>query len=97
MEEGAGAKREGIVPAYRVFIAAEVIGLLKTCRRREQFLITRAFEELANDPFRAGDYVERDEIGRPIQVVVVGKYAVFFWADHPVKEVKVVDLKPAGR
>ena len=85
------------MPSYRVFIAMEVIAFLKTCRRPEQFLLTRLFEQLANDPFRAGDYVERDEIGRPIQVVIVGKYAVFFWADHPVKEVRVVDLKPAGR
>ena len=83
--------------SYRVFIAAEVIAFLRTCGRREQSLITRLLEQLASDPFRAGDYVERDEIGRPIQVVIVGRCAVFFWADHPVKEVKVVDLKAAGR
>ena len=85
------------MPPHRVFIAAEVIAFLKTCTRREQLLITRLFEELVNDPFRAGDYVERDETGRPIQVKIIGRYAVFFWADHPVKEVKIVDLKPAGR
>lgn len=85
------------MPPYRVFIATEVIAFLKTCPHREQLLITRLFEELVNDPYRAGDYVERDEIGRPIQVKIIGRYAVFFWADHPVKEVKIVDLKPAGR
>ena len=84
------------MPPYRVFIATDVISILKTCRRQEQLLITRLFEELANNPFRTGDYVERDEIGRPIQVVIIGRYAVFFWADHAVKEVKVIDLKPAG-
>jgi hypothetical protein len=30
---------------------------------------------------RAGDYVERDEIGRPIHVKIIGRYAVF-GADH---------------
>ena len=60
-------------------------------------LITKWFEELATGPFRVGDYVERDNIGRPIQVKIIGRYAAFFWADHPVKEVKIVDLKPAGR
>ncbi len=84
------------MPYYRVFIAAEVILILKTCRRQEQLLMTRLFDELANDPYRSGDYVERDEIGRPIQVLIIGRQAVFFWADHAVKEVKVVDLKPAG-
>ena len=84
------------MPPYRVFIAAEVILILKNCRRQEQLLITRLFDELGNNPFRSGDYVERDEIGRPIQVLIIGRQAVFFWSDHAVKEVKVVDLKPAG-
>lgn len=85
------------MPPYRVFIAAEVIAFLKTCPHREQLLITRLFEELAGDPFRDGEYVERDDTSRPIQVKIIGRYAVFFWADHPVKEVKIVDLRPAGR
>jgi mRNA-degrading endonuclease RelE of RelBE toxin-antitoxin system len=82
---------------YRVFIAAEVITLLRSCPRREQQIFTRLFEELAKDPYRVGDYAERDEVGRPVQVLIVGGRAVYFWADHPVKEVKVVDLRPAGR
>jgi hypothetical protein len=82
---------------YRVFIAAEVIAALRTCPRREQQFITRVFEELAKDPYRAGDYSERDAIGRPVQVVITGSRAICFWADHAVKEVKIVDLKQAGR
>ena len=84
------------MPPYRVFIAAEIIAFLGTCRRREQLLITRLFEELADNPFRVGDFVERDDVGRPIQVIIIGPHAIFFWADHAVKEVKVIDLKPAG-
>jgi hypothetical protein len=82
---------------YRVFIAAEVIAFLRACPRREQRVITRLFEELAKDPYRAGDYVEPDLIGRPVQVLIMGSRAVCFWADHAVKEVKIVDLKPAGQ
>jgi hypothetical protein len=83
--------------AYRVFIAAEVISILRTCPRREQQIITRLFEGLAKDPYRAGDYSERDAIGRPVQVLITGSRAICFWADHAVKEVKIVDLRPAGR
>ena len=32
-----------------------------------------------------------------MHVVVAGKHAVVFWADHAAKEVKVLDLRPAGR
>jgi hypothetical protein len=86
-----------MTPAYRVFIAAEVIALLRDRRSREKRLVTQLFEELAQNPFRTGDYVERDEVGRPIQVLIIGGLAVCFWADHAVKEVKVIDLKSAGR
>ena len=82
--------------AYRVFIAADVIANLRACRRQEQLRITALIDGLADNPYRSGDYVERDEIGRPIQVLIIGRQAVFFWADHAVKEVKIVDLKPAG-
>ncbi|MGO9202259.1 MAG: hypothetical protein ACLQM8_17170 [Limisphaerales bacterium] len=82
---------------YRVFIAAEVITALRACPRREQQIITRLFEELGKDPYRAGDYSERDAIGRPVQVLITGSRAICFWADHAVKEVKIVDLRPAGR
>jgi hypothetical protein len=79
---------------YRVFIAAEVIATLRKCGKREQQIITRRFDELAPDPVRPGDQAEQDEIGRPIQVVITGSSAVCFWT---VREVKIVDLKSAGR
>jgi hypothetical protein len=60
-------------------------------------LITRLFDDLADAPYRVGDYVEPDEIGRPIQVLVVGRFALWFWSDHTVKEVKILDLTLAGR
>lgn len=82
---------------YRVFIAADVIAALRECSRLEKLTITNLFDNLSLNPFRAGDYVEPDEVGRPVQVMVVGNRAVYFWADHAIKEVKVTDLKFAGR
>ena len=64
------------MPPYRVFIAAEVIDTLRALRGREKHLLTRLFGQLGDNPFRIGDYVERDDIGRPIQVLLVGKYAL---------------------
>lgn len=61
------------MPPFRVFIAAEVIARLRTCPSREKRLITRLFDDLAKDPYRAGDYVERDDLGRPVQVLVIGR------------------------
>ena len=84
------------MPPYRVFIAAEVIANLQTIRGTEKRLIARLLENLAGDPFRMGDFEEHDDTGRPIQILVVGRYAVCFWANHGDKEVKIIDLKRAG-
>jgi hypothetical protein len=70
---------------YRVFIASEVITALRARKRIEQQLITRLLDQLGQDPFRVGDYTEQDEIGRPIQVVIVGHSALCYWADHAAK------------
>jgi hypothetical protein len=81
---------------YRVFIAADVIEALRKCNAVDKSKITHLCDELSGNPFLPGDYAERDDIGRPIQVLIIGRHAVCFWADHAVKEVKILDLKVAG-
>jgi hypothetical protein len=86
-----------MTPAYRVFVAAESFAFLQKCTGSEKRGIVRLLDDLALDPFRNGDYVEMDPLGRPVQVVIVGSRAVCFWVDHAVKEVKVIDLRFAGQ
>ena len=85
-----------MTPSYRVFVSVDVVAALRQRRAGERRAIIHLLEQLAQDPYRLGDYVESDEIGRPIQVLITGRNAICFWADHAVKEVKVLDLRPAG-
>lgn len=85
-----------MTPVYRVFVAADVIALLRKCSMSEKREITWLIDELAQNPFRKGDYIENDSLGRSVQVVVIGNRALWFWADHAFKEVKVIDLRFAG-
>lgn len=55
----------------------------------------RFLESLSTDPFQKGDYADRTPEGREVQVKVIGSHALLYWADHPVREVKVVDLVQA--
>ena len=73
--------------AYRVFIAAEVVVGLRSQRGPAKQVLARFFDELAVNPFRPGDFMEYDQFGRPIQVAIIGRFAVCYWADHAVKEV----------
>jgi hypothetical protein len=52
---------------------------------------------LAADPHARGDFVEQDEVGRTVQVKIVGRFAITFWADHAVAEIKVTHIKPADK
>jgi hypothetical protein len=81
---------------YRVFLAKEIVAQLRDCKRREREAMARFFDEIADDPYRAGDFAEMDDIGRDIQVTLLGRHALYFWSDHAVKEVKVIGMKVAG-
>ena len=82
--------------AYSVFVESGVAESLLRLKAKDRERLLRVFKQLRTNPFVDGDYVERDDIGRLIQVLLVGRHAVVFWADHAVKEVKILDLKPAG-
>jgi hypothetical protein len=82
--------------SYSVFVESHIAESFPQMKPKERNQFLRLFRKLRHDPFLEGDYVERDHIGRLLQVVIVGQHAVVFWTDHAVKEVKVIDLRFAG-
>ena len=83
-------------PAYKVLITIEVLQLNRPSKHDRE-LILKFLETLANDPWKRGDYQESDDVGRPLQIKIVGKFALTYWADHAVKEVKVTKIEKADR
>ncbi len=57
----------------------------------------RFIRSLANNPNTVGDFAEKDDASRIVQVKVVGRHAVTFWADHAVSEIKVTHIKSADK
>ena len=81
---------------YSVYLESSVAEHLFGLKSKEQNQLIRLFEKLRSNPFLDGDYIEHDDVGRHIQVLVIGRFAVCYWADHAAKEVKILDLKTAG-
>jgi hypothetical protein len=52
---------------------------------------------LADNPNTPGDFSEADDARRTVQVKIIDRYAVTFWADHAVSEIKVTHIKPADK
>ncbi len=81
-----------MIISYEVYVRHEVYQILRDARRFDRQRILNFIESLADNPFDAGDYVERDSTGRECQVKILGPLAVFYWSDHAEREVRVVDL-----
>lgn len=81
---------------YAVYI--NQAALASAPRAGNQYRLAMAFVcSLAGSPFAVGDFSEKDDAGRTVQVKVVGRFAITFWADHAVSEVKVTHIKPADK
>jgi hypothetical protein len=82
--------------AYAVFISEQAFASApRSGTQREP--VMKFIRSLADQPNIIGDFSEKDNAGRIVQVKVVGRYAVTFWADHAVSEIKVTHIKSADK
>ena len=82
--------------SYEIFVRHEIYQILQKVSADDRERFCDFVESLAADPFRAGDATTSDATGRVVQAKVLGRFVVFYWADHMEKEVRVVDLTPAS-
>jgi mRNA-degrading endonuclease RelE of RelBE toxin-antitoxin system len=82
---------------YNIFLRLEAAEAIRVIRGAQRTRISAFIDLLANDPFQVGEYTERDESDRQIEIKVIGQYAIIFWSDHAVKKVKIVDIRRTDR
>ena len=81
---------------YRVLVSKELLRDPRP-RSRDRSRILDFIDSLAVDSHQTGDYEEPDNDGRPVQIKIIGDYALTFWADHVVKEVKITHFERADQ
>jgi len=69
--------------------ALAVLSELPKARQRE--LIALVFR-LALLPSQIGDYTTTDDTGRVLQNILLDSWHITYWADHAVKEFRIVDI-----
>jgi hypothetical protein len=79
---------------YRVLVSKDLLRDPGP-RTRDRTQILDFIDSLAVDPHQTGDFEEPDNDGRPMQIKIIGAYALTYWADHAVKEVKVTRIERA--
>ena len=82
---------------YKIFLRLEAAEAIRVVRGVQQTQISAFIDSLGNDPSQVGDYTERDESDRQVESKVIGQYAITFWVDHAVKEIKIADIRRADR
>jgi hypothetical protein len=50
---------------------------------------------LSANPYLESDYTESDSTGRTLFCRVVGDWAITYWRDDLVKEIRIVKIEPA--
>jgi hypothetical protein len=81
---------------YAVFINEQALAAApRSGGQRES--VMKFIRSLADQPNTIGDFTEKDNTGRPIQVKIIGRYAITYWADHAVSEIKVTHIKSADK
>ena len=83
------ADRQPYDPVLSSKAAAFLIALSKS-RQRKLIALLR---QLADSPSQIGDYSEQDDAGREVQFILVRDLLIAFWADHPVKELRIVNIE----
>jgi len=68
--------------------ASTLLGFSKVKQKRLYELIFK----LASYPKQSGDYSVLDASGREIHYLLVGNFVFSFWADHAVKELRILEI-----
>jgi hypothetical protein len=86
-----------MTPAYRVLMDLDALASLpRSGNRRAKVLGMLA--GLSENADLGGDFEINDpETSRPFQVSCVAGFAITWWIDHPVLEVKIIDIREAPR
>jgi hypothetical protein len=61
---------------YEVYLRREVMEFLRSRKRTEREELLEILTKLGSDPFRKGDFMEKDRAGREIQAVIHRRFAI---------------------
>jgi hypothetical protein len=84
-----------MIRGWKVAYDSEAVEFLLDRPSKERRRLIQFAESLKSNPTLAGDFVEEDDDARPLQMKLVDRFLVTYWADHAVKEVKIVRIETA--
>ena len=81
--------------SYRYVLDCTVAEDILTLSARQRGQFVQIFRSLAENPFQRGEQTFKDSTQREIQKKRFGGWLVSYWADHAVKELRIVGIQKA--
>lgn len=79
--------------SYEPVLSHKATALLISLPKARQRKLIGLLYQLSENPSQIGDYSEPDETGREVQFIFVRDLLIAFWADHAVRELRIVDIE----
>lgn len=79
--------------SYEPVLSSKAAAFLVSLSKLRQRKLIGLLYQLADNPSQIGDYTEPDQTGREVQFIIVRDLLIAFWADHTVREMRIVDIE----
>ena len=79
--------------AWKLVLDEGALHVLLSCRFADRRKLLTSLQNLKQNPYQSGDFVEHDDTGRPLDVKVFGAFLITYWRDNFVKERRVVEIE----
>lgn len=81
---------------YQIYLHEKVADDLRPVLGKQREAVEDFLDLLHGDPFIQGDFVKHLST-RDLEVKVLRRYSIYFYADHAVKEIIIIELLRSDR
>jgi hypothetical protein len=82
---------------YRLVVDRDPVRVLVSLPLRLRERMLDRLDVIARSPDRYSEFQSRDAVGRPVEGHIFAGYAIWYWIDFPVREVRVFRIRPADQ
>lgn len=82
---------------FGLLISIDVLEFVERLPEQVANEIRSAIKAIGRDPLGVSDASDHDEIGRRLEIAIVGDYALMYWVDDADRQVKILDIHAADR
>lgn len=79
---------------YRTVFSRQALDFIRRASDEEMHELDAWLDQIEGQPGLTGDYSEIGDGDRELQVICLPRVVVTYWADHAVREVRVMKIEP---